>query len=233
MLSCRVALVTGANNGIGFETCRQLAQHGIKVILTARDKQKGNESAEKLQNEGLDVVFLQLDVTKEESIRQVAEYIGKNFGRLDILINNAGIHVDRGSSGLDADIDKIKETMETNAYGPLRVSKALIPIMRKNNYGRIINISSRLGALHEMAGGTPGYKISKTALNAVTRILASELEGTNILVNSVSPGHVRTDLGGPDAELPVEASVDTQVWLATSNNQSTGKFFRERNEFEW
>ena len=232
MIQDKIVLVTGANKGIGFEICRQLAQKGFKVILTARNEQKCQEAAEKLKKEGLNVVFLQLDVTDEESIKLAAKYIEGEFGRLDVLINNAGIYIDRNYRGLDADICKIKETLETNTYGPLRVSKAFIPIMQKNNYGRIINISSRQGVLRGMAGRAPGYRISKAALNAVTRILASELEGTNILVNSVIPGHVRTDMGGPDAELSVEEGADTPVWLAIGDNLSTGKSFHNRQEFE-
>ena len=229
----KIALVTGGNRGVGFEICRQLARQGMKVILTARSIQKGGEAAKQLQAEGLDAVFCPLDVTSEKSIRQAAQFVKTNFGRLDILINNAGIQVDAGLKGINADIDKIRETMETNVYGPLRLAQVLIPLMRRTDAGKIINISSRMGALHGMKGGAPGYRISKAALNAVTRILSTELEGTGITVNSVSPGHVRTALGGPDAPQSIEEGADTAVWLAVQDSPASGKFFRERGEFGW
>lgn len=231
MLEGKVALVTGGNKGIGFEICRQLAQKGIKVILTARNQQKGRVAAEKLQKEGLDVVHHQLDVTDEESVKKTAEYVDQKFGKLDILINNAGILIDAETRGLEADIDKVKESVEVNTYGSLRVSKAFIPIMQKNNYGRIVNMSSHMAALHQMAGWAPGYRISKTALNAVTRILAYELRQTNITVNSVSPGWARTEMGGPEAPNSIEEGADTAVWLATSDNVATGRFFTTSHEF--
>lgn len=231
MLEGKVALVTGGNKGIGFEICRQLAQKGIKVILTARNQQKGRAAAEKLQKEGLDVVHHQLDVTDEESVKKTAEYVDQKFGKLDILINNAGILIDAETRGLEADIDKVKESVEVNTYGSLRVSKAFIPIMQKNNYGRIVNMSSHMAALHQMAGWAPGYRISKTALNAVTRILAYELRQTNITVNSVSPGWARTEMGGTEAPNSIEEGADTAVWLATSDNVATGRFFTTSHEF--
>lgn len=231
MLEGKVALVTGGNRGIGFEICRQLAQKGIEVILTARNQQKGRVAAEKLQKEGLDVVYHQLDVTDEESIKKTAEYVDQKFGKLDILINNAGIMTDAETRGLEADIDKVKGSVEVNTYGPLRVCKAFIPIMQKNNYGRIVNMSSHMAALHQMVGWAPGYRISKTALNAVTCILAHELRQTNITVNSVSPGWVRTEMGGPEAPNSIEEGADTAVWLVTSDNVATGRFFTTSHEF--
>ncbi len=231
----KIAVVTGANRGIGFEICWQLARLGMKVILTARDEEKGREAARRLQNEGLDVVFYLLDVTKEESIQRLAEWLERTFTRVDILVNNAGIIVDRGYTALQADIDKIKETMETNVYGPLRLCKALVPIMRKNNFGRIVNMSSGRGAFSRMTTGQPGYCISKTALNVITKLLANELLGTNITVNSMSPGGPR---GGPRTDMnprgqgSVEEGADTAIWLATENAE-TGKFFSDRKEIDW
>lgn len=229
----KIALVTGANRGIGLEICRQLAQKGVKVILTARNEEKGNQAKEKLQNEGLDVAFHQLDVTSEDSIQQAANYVMETFGELNILINNAGIGVDRDNPGSQANIGEIKEILETNTFGPLRVCRAFIPIMLKSNYGRIVNISSDMGALGNMGSGSTGYRISKAALNAVTRILASELEDTNISVNSMAPGWVRTDMGGPKATSSVEEGSDTAVWLAITDNLPTGRFFQDRAEIEW
>ncbi len=227
----KIAVVTGANRGIGFEICWQLARLGMKVILTARDEEKGREAARRLQNEGLDVVFYLLDVTKEESIQRLAEWLEQTFARVDILVNNAGIFVDRNYTALQPDIGKIKETMETNVYGPLRVCKALVPIMRKNNFGRIINVSSGAGALSRMTTGEPGYRISKIALNVVTKLVANELLGTNITVNSMAPGGVRTDMN-PRGERSVEQGADTAVWLATECT-TTGKFFSDRKGIDW
>lgn len=227
----RIAVVTGANRGIGFEICRQLAHLRTKVVLTARDEEKGKGAARKLQNEGLDVVFYPLDITEKESIQRLAEWLEQTFARTDILINNAGIVVDRGYTALQADIDKIKETLETNVYGPLRLCKALVPLMRKNNFGRIVNVSSGSGALSTMGTGRPGYRISKTALNVVTKLLANELLGTNITVNSMAPGPTRTDMK-PDGERSVEEAADTVVWLATECT-ATGKFFHDRKEIDW
>lgn len=229
----RIAIVTGANRGIGFEICRQLAHLGTKVILTARDEEKGREATRKLQDEGLDVVFYLLDVTKEESVRRLAQWVEQTFTRVDILVNNAGILVDRDYMALQSDIDKIKETMETNVYGPLRLCKALVPIMRKNNFGRIVNVSSGAGAFSRMTTGRPGYRTSKTALNVVTKLLANELIGTNITVNSMAPGGTHTDMNpNPHGERSVEEAADTAVWLATES-AATGKFFYDRKEIDW
>lgn len=234
----KIAVVTGANRGIGFEICRQLAHLGIKVILTARNEEKGRIAAEKLRDDGLDVVFHSLDVTNKGSIRSFAEWIEETFGRVDILINNAGILLDRGSTTLQADIDKIRETMETNVYGPLRLCQALVPIMLKNDFGRIVNVSSGAGAFSKMRTGQrpidrlkPGYNISKTALNALTKLLANELADTNITVNSMAPGPVLTDMN-PNGKRSVTEGADTAVWLATEITE-TGKFFQDRTEIEW
>ena len=229
----KIAVVTGANKGIGFEICRQLARTEVKVILTARNQEKGNKAKEKLQNEGLDVVFCQMDVTSEESVQRAADYVMGNFGKLDILINNAGIGGDHDNLVLQVNIDRIKEILDTNTFGPLRVCKAFTPIMRKNNHGRIVNISSNMGALSNMGSGATGYRISKAALNAVTRIVASELKDTNIVVNSMAPGWVRTDMGGPTASRSVEEGADTAVWLAVTDNLPTGRFFQDRKEIKW
>jgi NAD(P)-dependent dehydrogenase (short-subunit alcohol dehydrogenase family) len=227
----KIAIVTGGNRGIGFEICRQLARMGIKVILTARDEGKGKDAVRKLQYEGLDVVFYSLDVTDEQSIKRLAGWVERTFNRIDILINNAAINIDEDCTALKADINKIKETMETNVYGPLRLCQALLPIMRKNNFGRIVNVSSGAGALNEMTTGSPGYRISKTALNVITKLLGNELVATNITVNSLCPGRIRTDMN-PNGERSVEQGADTAIWLADENVE-TGKFFRDRKEIPW
>jgi NAD(P)-dependent dehydrogenase (short-subunit alcohol dehydrogenase family) len=234
----KIAVVTGANRGLGFETCRQLAKQGIGVILTSRDEAKGKAAAEKLQAEKLDVKFHPLDVTSPDSIEHLAQFIRNEFGRLDILVNNAGIGLDfaGGLEGsiLNTKIETLQKTIETNTYAPLWLCQALIPLMKGNNYGRVVNVSSGAGQLEDMRTGYPAYRISKTALNAVTRIIANELNGTNILVNAVCPGWVRTDMGGPNATRSLEEGVDTIVWLATlPDDGPTSGFFRDRQPIPW
>lgn len=233
----KVAVVTGANRGLGFEASRQLAKKGFRVIITSRDEEKGKPAAEKLQSEGLDVTYHSLDVTSDESSEKLAQFIREEFGKLDVLVNNAGIYIDAQAgvnSVFDAKIDTLRQTMETNVYGVLRVTQALIPLMKQHNYGRIVNVSSGMGQLSDMSGGYTGYRISKTALNALTRIFASELQDTNILLNSVCPGWVKTDMGGQNALLTPEQGVDTIVWLATlTDGSATGGFFRDRQPIDW
>lgn len=234
----KVAVVTGANRGLGFETCRQIAKQGIQVILTSRDEPKGKAAAEKLQAEGLDVKFHPLDVSSPDSIEHLAQFIRNEFGRLDILVNNAGIALDfvSGLEGsiFNSKIETLQKTIETNTYAPLLLCQALVPLMKANNYGRVVNVSSGAGQLEDMQTGYPTYRISKTALNAVTRIIANELKGTNILVNAVCPGWVRTDMGGPNAPRSLEEGADTIVWLATlPDDGPTSGFFRDRKPIPW
>lgn len=236
----KIAVVTGANRGLGFETCRQLAKRDIQVILTTRDQAKGQAAVEKLQAEELDVKYHPLDVTNADSIKQLAEFIGDKFGHLDILVNNAGILIDylENPEGniFNAKVDALRQTIETNVYGPLQICQTLIPLMKIHNYGRVVNLSSSLGKLSGNMGFTvfPTYGITKTALNAVTVLFANALKDTNILVNSVSPGWVKTDMGGPDAIHTIEQGVDTTVWLATlPNGGPNGGFFEDRNLIPW
>lgn len=232
----KVAVVTGGNRGLGFETSRQLAKQGYEVILTSRDETSGKAAAEKLQAEGLNVKFHPLDVTSDESSQKLGEFIENQFGKLDVLVNNAGVYID-GKTGknsvFDTTIDTVRQTMETNLFGVLRVTQALIELMKKQNYGRIVNVSSGMGQLSDMGSGSTGYRLSKTALNALTRILASELQGTNILVNSVCPGWVKTNMGGQNAPLTPEQGVETIVWLATLDEGATGGFFRDKKPIDW
>jgi NAD(P)-dependent dehydrogenase (short-subunit alcohol dehydrogenase family) len=227
----RVALVSGGNRGIGLEICRQLTARGIAVLLGSRNEESGKEAAEKLS--GI-VVIHQLDVADEESVGRLAPFVEEEFGRLDILVNNAGISNDQGQRGADADLDLVREALEANLFGAWRLCEMAIPLMQREGYGRIVNVSSGMRALEDMGGGSPGYRISKTALNALTRILASELRGSGILVNSVCPGWVQTDMGGSRAPRPVEDGADTPVWAATlPNNGPTGGFFRDRRPIPW
>ncbi|MBI5814972.1 MAG: SDR family oxidoreductase [Nitrospinae bacterium] len=230
----KIAVVTGANRGIGLEICRQLASLGIKVILTARDVNKGKAAA-KISAEGLEVVFHQLDITSQESMDALAGFIGKNYGRLDILVNNAAVSLDQaGPATAPAALAGLKATMETNVYGPYYLSLKLAPLMKKSGHGRIVNVSSGLGQLSEMGAGYESYRISKTALNAVTRIMAAQLAGDGTKVNCVCPGWVRTDMGGPEAPRSVVEGADTIVWLTTlPDNGPTGGFFRDRKSIPW
>lgn len=232
----RIAVVTGTNRGIGFEISRQLAKHEVHVLMTARNEEKGAVACLALQEEeGLDVRFHQLDVTDRQSIARLAAFVDKEYGRLDILVNNAGVMLDpKGSKALASDVKTYRDTMEVNVYGPLMLCQALVPLMRKRGYGRIVNMASGLGQLADMGTGTPAYRVSKTALNVLTRMLAQELQGTNILVNSVCPGWVRTDMGGPDAPRTVAEGADTAVWLALlPDGGPTGGFFRDRQPIPW
>lgn len=237
----KLAVVTGANRGIGYEICRQLAQNGILVILTSRDEVKGKAACQKFEKEELPVIFYPLDVTVASSVNRLAIFIKKEYGRCDILVNNAGIFLDAHQSSGDTppsvfttDLNTLRQTMETNVYGPLLMCQALIPVMKQNNYGRIINLSSGLGQLSDMNGGFSAYRISKTSLNALTRIFNDELKDCNILVNSMCPGWVKTDMGGPGAMRSVSEGADTAIWLATlPDNGPRGKFFRDRKEIPW
>jgi NAD(P)-dependent dehydrogenase (short-subunit alcohol dehydrogenase family) len=227
----RVALVSGGNRGIGLEIVRQLAGRGITVILGSREEESGRAAAEGLSG---DVVVSQLDVTDEGSVARLAASVEGEFGRLDILVNNAGISNDDGQRGMNADLDRVREALEANLFGAWRLCEVAIPLMQRGGYGRIVNVSSGMGALEDMGGGSPGYRVSKTALNALTRILASELRGSGIFVNCVCPGWVQTDMGSPRAPRPVEEGADTPVWAATlPKGGPTGGFFRDRRPIPW
>lgn len=234
MINKKIALVTGGNRGIGLEICRQLADRNILVILTARDSAKGSTAAQKLDPTGNNILFHQLDVSDEKSINSIGEFVKDKFGKLDILINNAAIYIDGNSSAYNVDPAIVRQTLETNLMGPLLLCQAFVPLMKKNDFGRIVNISSGMGAFSELGGGYPGYRISKAALNAFTKILATDLSGTNILVNSMCPGWVKTDMGGAGASRSVQEGADTAVWLSLlPNNGPSGKFFRDRREINW
>jgi NAD(P)-dependent dehydrogenase (short-subunit alcohol dehydrogenase family) len=227
----RVALVSGGNRGIGLEVCRQLGERGITVVMGSRDAEQGREAAAGLPDE---VVVHQLDVADPESVERLARSVEEEFGRLDILVNNAAISNDEGQSGADADLDRVKEALEANLFGAWRLCELAIPMMRRNGYGRIVNVSTGLASLEDMGGGSPGYRVSKTALNVLTRILASELRGSGILVNAVNPGWVQTDMGGSSATRTVEEGAEALVWAATlPNNGPNGGFFRDRQPVAW
>jgi NAD(P)-dependent dehydrogenase (short-subunit alcohol dehydrogenase family) len=231
----RVALVTGANRGIGYEICRQLGRAGHAVALTARDETRGGAAACRLRQEGLPVRFYALDVTAPEAARRVAAAVESELGRLDALVNNAAIAIDARACLATVDLAVMRQTLETNLLGALACCQAFLPMMRRQQYGRIVNVSSGRGSFSRLATGGAGYRISKTALNALTVILADELAGTNVLVNAMTPGWVRTRLGGLlKAPRSIQEGAETAVWLATlPDGGPHGKFFKERQELPW
>ncbi len=230
----RVALVTGANRGIGHEIARQLALQGIATILTARDLGTAEGAAVALERSGLPVAGRQLDVTDPPSVDRFVSGLESVPGRIDILVNNAGVLLDEDFSGVAPDFELVEKTLQTNLIGAWRVAAAVVPLMQRAGYGRIVNVSSGAGQLDDMWGGTPGYRVSKTAMNAMTRMLAYELRDTNILANCACPGWVRTDMGGESAPRSVEEGADTPVWLATlPDDGPTGGFFRNRAPIAW
>jgi NAD(P)-dependent dehydrogenase (short-subunit alcohol dehydrogenase family) len=237
----QVALVTGSNRGIGFEIAKQLAMKEIDVILTSRNSANGDAAVRKLAREGVKkvVVPMELDVSNQVSVDSLLDNVEKDFGRLDILVNNAAILIDKDDdvTASKADLETVKITLETNLFGAWRMCKAFVPLMKKNGFGRIVNVSSGAGEFEYMAtsgGHWPAYSVSKTSLNALTVMLASELKGTNILVNAVCPGWVQTDMGGPNATRSVEEGAATPVWLATlPDGGPTGNNYYDMKQSSW
>ena len=228
----KIAVVTGANRGIGLEVVRQLAQKGFRVVLGSRELRKGEQAAQAIANDN--VVVRELDVSGDASVRRFADQFAKEFGRVDVLVNNAGMNYDYGEKASSVDLAQVHQTYETNLFGVWRLSQALIPLMRKQKHGRIVNVSSEAGSLASMGGGTPAYSTSKAALNAFTRVLAGELRGSGILVNSVCPGWVRTDMGGANAPRSVEQGAASILWAALlPDNGPTGGFFRDGKPLPW
>ncbi len=232
----KIILVTGGNRGMGLETCRQLAAMGHRVLLGSRDLDAGVAAAKSIAGDRVEAV--RLDMTSQTDIDQLAGKIDAQYGRLDVVINNAGIMIDgdggRSSSICEADIASIERTFEVNTLGPIRLINALLPLLRRVDDARIVNVSSGMGQLSDMGGNYPAYRISKTALNAVTRIYAAELDPAQFSVNTLCPGWVRTDMGGSEAELSVEEGVDTAVWLATADDaRGSGGFYRRRKAIDW
>jgi NAD(P)-dependent dehydrogenase (short-subunit alcohol dehydrogenase family) len=223
----KIAIVTGANRGIGYEIAKQLAEKDFFVIVAARNEKKGMDAAKKIGGE-----FIPLDVSDEKSISAFANTVKKKFMHADVLINNAGILEKQDENILTANSSLINKTLFTNAIGPLLLSQQIVPLMKKGS--RIINISSGGGSLTDEVGGwAPVYCSSKTLVNALTRQLACYLKAKEISVNAVCPGWVRTDMGGKNAPRSVEQGADTAVWLATEEKIPTGKFFEDRKEIPY
>jgi NAD(P)-dependent dehydrogenase (short-subunit alcohol dehydrogenase family) len=235
MSQIRVALVTGANRGIGLEVCRQLAGLGLRVMLTARDRAKADAAARTLRETGaVNVAAEALDVRDPRSIQALAHALEFRGEYIDVLVNNAAILIAESKGILETSIDDVRTTFETNVFGVVAVCQAFVPGMISRRYGRVVNVSSQAGELSTMGTYAPAYSMSKTALNACTRQLAAATRGTGVLVNSASPGWVRTDMGGPSAPKSVEEGADTIVWLATlPASGPTGGFFSNRKAIDW
>ncbi|WP_405083070.1 SDR family oxidoreductase [Paenibacillus chitinolyticus] len=236
-MSIKIALVTGANKGIGFEVARQLGQQGVTVLLGARTKASAEEAASKLQNEGFQAIGVQLEVTNAHHISELVHFINSEYGRLDILVNNAGILLE--AQGYEGDF--LRDTFEVNTFAPFFLTEALLPLLLKSDAGRIVNQSSALGSI-ELIGtneqvqkyATPAYSASKAALNMLTAYWAQSRKDTNLKINAAHPGIVRTQMGGDNAELSAEEGAKTAVRLATlPNDGPTGGFFYMDNQLPW
>lgn len=230
----RVALVTGASRGIGLEVARQLAATGVTVFLGVRELGKGEKLARSIRETGGDAFAVRLDVTKQGDIDAAVAHIDGRFGRLDILVNNAGGYFDHDGLPSKADVDTVRGALEVNLIGAWSLSAAVVPLMRRHGYGRIVNVSSEC-AVRTMCGeNSPAYRVSKAALNAYTQALARELTGSGILVNAVCPGWTATRLGGSGGR-PVEESAQGIVWAALLSDReaTTGEFFRDRVKVAW
>jgi NAD(P)-dependent dehydrogenase (short-subunit alcohol dehydrogenase family) len=226
-----VALVTGANRGIGLEVCRQLAGEGYAVVLGSRDLDKGRRAAARLGDPR--VAPCQLDVADDHSVRAAARWVAERFGRCDALVNNAAIHYDPGSRAASADLGVVHEAMETNLFGAWRTALALLPLLRRSGRGRIVNVTSEAASLAGMGAGTPAYQVTKAALNALTRTLAAELRPAGILVNAICPGWTATDMGGRGGR-PVADGAASVVWGVTlPDDGPTGGFFRDGRPLRW
>jgi NAD(P)-dependent dehydrogenase (short-subunit alcohol dehydrogenase family) len=223
-----VSLVTGGNRGIGREVCRQLAELGHTVLLTARSADAAAAAARAVGAEPL-----RLDVTDPASVSGAARRVRKRYGKLDVLVNNAAITYDTWQRAATADLAVVREAAETNLYGPWLMVEEFLPLLRASDHPRIVNVSSEAGSLAGMGAGTPAYTVSKTALNALTRMLAAELRRDGILVNAVCPGWVATDMGGPGGR-PVADGAASIVWAAAlPDSGPTGGFFRDGHPLPW
>ena len=247
MTTKKIALITGANRGIGFETARQLGKQGIKVLIGARSEEKGLEAETVLKNEGLDVEYINIDVNNPATHAAAAKEIEEKFGKLDILINNAGIFLaEEFDNGVPVPASKtsaatFRKTFDTNFFNTIDVTQALLPLVKKSDAGRIVFLSSGLGSLGLHSDPTsevynykvPAYNISKTALNGYAVHLAHELKDTNIKVNAAHPGSVVTDKNS-NGEIPVEEGAKTSVTLATLPADGySGRFVYLGNELPW
>jgi NAD(P)-dependent dehydrogenase (short-subunit alcohol dehydrogenase family) len=231
----RVALVTGANRGLGFETARQLLAKGLSVVLAGRDAGALERARRTLSEpDQRRAITLQMDVTSVESITVAHRAVTEQVGSVDVLVNNAAVLLGENDDVLSIPADEYRRTFETNLFGMIEVCRAFVPGMARAGYGRIVNVSSGAGQLATMSTYAPAYSMSKAAVNAFTRILAHTYRADGVLVNAVDPGWVRTDMGGPSAPRSPQEGADTIVWLATlPDDGPTGRFFRDRRPIEW
>ena len=240
MPKVRHALVTGASRGIGFEVCRQLADQGVRVALAARSREKAERAVEELKKSGVDALPVELDVTSEDSVERARKDLFFRLGTIDILVNNAGVMKDSegpwgpAASALSVPVALVSKTWDTNVVGAYRTVQAFVPGMREGGWGRVVNVSSGMGQFAEMGGLYPAYRMSKAALNALTKLLSVEMAGTGVLVNSVCPGWVRTEMGGAKAPRSVEEGARGVTWAAMlPDGGPTGGFFRDGKLLPW
>ncbi len=236
----RTVLITGANRGLGLETAKQLLEKGFFVYLGMRDTSKAEKLVNELSSISKEFKLLELDILKNSQIRDALSEIRNAGHSLDILINNAGVFIESTgpndqttSSILKVDSAIVLKTIETNTIGALKMIQFFVPFMLEHGGGRIINVSSGMGQLEHMKGHWPGYRMSKTGMNVLTKVLDEEMHEKNIIVNSVCPGWVRTDMGGENALLSISEGVDSIVWLSTISNSPRGKFIQNRKVIEW
>lgn len=228
----KVSLVTGATSGIGKEAATQLARLGHQVILTGRNAAKVRAAQAELAAMGLTVDAFTVDIADATQVAQLADFVREKYDKLDVLVNNAGVFLDTRGKPQDK-IEILRQSFEINTLGAYRMIEALHPLLKKSGDARIVNVSSGMGGLTEMNGGSPGYRISKAALNAVTRIFANDLAADKISVNSICPGWVKTQMGGAGASRTVDKGAETIVWLATADKIPNGKFLRDKKEIVW
>jgi len=231
----KIAVVTGANRGLGLEIARQLMRADLFVVVGSRDPLNGERAAAELRAEGPNVASFVLDVNDTRGVRRFVEHVAKVHGTPSVLVNNAGVYPEStDATVIDTPTAVWRETFETNLFGAVRMCREIVPLMRKVGYGRIVNVSSGLGQLQQMGEGSPAYRVSKAALNALTATLAAEVAGSGILVNSMSPGWVQTDMGGGEAPRTVEEGAETATWLCLlPSSGPTGRFFRDRKPIPW
>ncbi|EMJ97525.1 MULTISPECIES: SDR family oxidoreductase [unclassified Leptospira] len=229
----KIAIVTGASRGIGKEVSKQLAKSGIHIVCASRKKEDSEKTVVSIRQEGGSAESFALDVSDPNSIRTFLNDVLSKYPKIDILVNNAGVYLDSGSIE-NTTLEMLQGTLDTNLIGPFLLSQKIFGVMKKNDYGRIVNVSSGMGQLYDMSSGYAAYRISKAALNALTRILHSESSGKDIKVNSVCPGWVRTDMGGKSATRSVEHGAETIVWAAQLDKSGpSGVFLRDKKEIPW
>ena len=228
-----VAVVTGANRGIGREVVRVLAEAGYRVVLGSRSLERGEEAAAALGGAGAGIVACALDVADDASVAAAAGWVADTHGRCDALVNNAAIDYDTDARATTADLDRVHTTLETNLFGAWRTTLAFLALLRRSAHPRVVNVSSGSGSLAEMGAGTPAYSVSKAALNALTRILSAELRPDRVLVNAVCPGWVATDMGGAGGRPVAEGAASVTWAVLLDDDGPTGGFFRDGRPVAW